>query len=1216
MPNESTCRYVALGDRITTEGTPATPASAKPTAGATAAATQGEPSRCRGCIGSDASSDISSISSLSDVCLTVEPNSIFSCNSNSDSPVHYGSRGSGDLGRRRHSHSSNSSSSQRTRATSSLPQGRDDEGTERCSKSSWVSLLLLCLAGVGPHLFRHALSAAELLLLQLRSLQYSQEVHGTVLGCLDAGGLAAAPVAAVLYRSPKAAPRALFVATAAAWIAQLCVAAAFAENSLILAGAAAAAAGLGGGVVVVLQRAIAAFFFPTWTAAAMAAAVCGTTIAKLMGRLLPLAAETTAVYVNRSSSSKYVGPSSSDQHYGEDGVETLALRLLLLILAALNGAPVIAAALLLAPSSKNRQQHQQQQQQRELLLHAATGSYVPPRLELVQADQTVISRPCKHAGRAAAAAESAAAAPETTDRSAPGTGAPAASSESGAKTLLPSEGAGALDAARQRQAREGLLQLWSSSCSIQSSAEPCTTACLEGADSQNLSKSYPRPAAAAAAAAAERTTKMRPDSKWAFSSSHTTHDYAVLKAAGSMGALPRAAVHSAPSALHSCSDRSRSSNRHSSSEGLTQHQGAELPRADSQYVVHVLTVEKTQHDEQQRCQDEHNEEYSNTTGASQKNHQRCNESPDSRNNFVRSAATGAAASHADEAPAVAPFPEGATSPSSSSCNLCSSSSSLCSSVCHSNNHKSGTGLVKTTELVPAKGRARSDSSCSSSSNGYSSCCSAPVRVSDELRCSNNSPNSVNSRSSNNSSNSGTTSNRINSNAKRHSFASGDRSAAAAAAAAAAAPVEEPAKTESRSSQTSLSLPTKDSPAMQLLLRKFSTSHYCTDATEPSQGATLPEQLQQQGVKRQQDGQRILGHNKQSVEKQSRPSTPMLAAVRMGERLTSVPTNAAGAATRRRCARRGCPRCCSGVRTTWRRLSCWTRGLSREFWALAAVHALLLAALHCFMAFASSIFFSVYQATALKAIFLGAVVTLTTVFLLPLVAVAVDRLGGSLPLLLGATLLVSLAFLGTISLQQQQHQNHELQLHEHQPAMPLQEHPNAVVPQQMFRAAVASLFTPAAADLRSDISGAASAISGLGVGNLGRSSGNANEAQVAANCQSWGITTALLLGAAEAITPPVLLAAIAHSVRRTPSALGVAFAIVEASKSIAVGSTISSFGFIVTRTGSTTAFTTPASCSLSVFLSFRFIYYGSLASSEFGRHISATTADVDKLEKTW
>lgn len=155
---------------------------------------------------------------------------------------------------------------------------------------------------------------------------------------------------------------------------------------------------------------------------------------------------------------------------------------------------------------------------------------------------------------------------------------------------------------------------------------------------------------------------------------------------------------------------------------------------------------------------------------------------------------------------------------------------------------------------------------------------------------------------------------------------------------------------------------------------------------------------------------------------------------------------------------------------------------------------------------------------------------TTVFLLPLVAIAVDRLGGSLPLLLGATLLVSLAFLGTISLQQQQHRNHEMQLHEHQPATPLQEHPNTVVPQQMFRAAVVSLPTPAAANLRSDISGAASVISGLGVGNLGRSSGNANEAQVAANCQSWGITTALLLGAAEAIMPPVLLAAIAHSVR--------------------------------------------------------------------------------------
>ncbi|XP_026192710.1 uncharacterized protein LOC34618159 [Cyclospora cayetanensis] len=98
--------------------------------------------------------------------------------------------------------------------------------------------------------------------------------------------------------------------------------------------------------------------------------------------------------------------------------------------------------------------------------------------------------------------------------------------------------------------------------------------------------------------------------------------------------------------------------------------------------------------------------------------------------------------------------------------------------------------------------------------------------------------------------------------------------------------------------------------------------------------------------------------------------------------------------------------------------------------------------------------------------------------------------------------------------------------------------------------------------------AAEASVGLGLGTLrnDNSTKSASQAAAAADAQSWGVTVALLLGTAEAIVPPVLLAGVAETVRSFPAALGVAYAILEASKSLAVGSTIPAFGFITTQTG--------------------------------------------------
>ncbi|OEH77935.1 hypothetical protein cyc_01087 [Cyclospora cayetanensis] len=62
--------------------------------------------------------------------------------------------------------------------------------------------------------------------------------------------------------------------------------------------------------------------------------------------------------------------------------------------------------------------------------------------------------------------------------------------------------------------------------------------------------------------------------------------------------------------------------------------------------------------------------------------------------------------------------------------------------------------------------------------------------------------------------------------------------------------------------------------------------------------------------------------------------------------------------------------------------------------------------------------------------------------------------------------------------------------------------------------------------------AAEASVGLGLGTLrnDNSTKSASQAAAAADAQSWGVTVALLLGTAEAIVPPVLLAGVAETVR--------------------------------------------------------------------------------------
>ena len=154
-------------------------------------------------------------------------------------------------------------------------------------------------------------------------------------------------------------------------------------------------------------------------------------------------------------------------------------------------------------------------------------------------------------------------------------------------------------------------------------------------------------------------------------------------------------------------------------------------------------------------------------------------------------------------------------------------------------------------------------------------------------------------------------------------------------------------------------------------------------------------------------------------------------------------------------------------------------------------------------------------------------------LLPLVAVVVDRLGGSLPMLLGATLLVGLVFMGTISLQQQQQQ--QQQLHVAQPQLNLYKAEGPVLPVFPAEPAAAAASPKPAAEAAAGAAAAAveSAAAGIGVGLpqlVSYDKSKKSDFAAAADSTSWGVTAALLLGTAEAVLPSVLLAAVAHSVK--------------------------------------------------------------------------------------
>ncbi|PHJ25251.1 transmembrane protein [Cystoisospora suis] len=90
--------------------------------------------------------------------------------------------------------------------------------------------------------------------------------------------------------------------------------------------------------------------------------------------------------------------------------------------------------------------------------------------------------------------------------------------------------------------------------------------------------------------------------------------------------------------------------------------------------------------------------------------------------------------------------------------------------------------------------------------------------------------------------------------------------------------------------------------------------------------------------------------------------------------------------------------------------------SWKFGALVILHAVVVAVGHCFLAFSSSIFFRVYKASMLHAAAFAALITVTTIVVLPAVAYLVDRTGGNLPLVAMGMLLIWLVLCGTIALQ--------------------------------------------------------------------------------------------------------------------------------------------------------------------------------------------------------
>ena len=192
--------------------------------------------------------------------------------------------------------------------------------------------------------------------------------------------------------------------------------------------------------------------------------------------------------------------------------------------------------------------------------------------------------------------------------------------------------------------------------------------------------------------------------------------------------------------------------------------------------------------------------------------------------------------------------------------------------------------------------------------------------------------------------------------------------------------------------------------MQLLLRKFSSLQSRMESLEALQQQQEQQQQQQQQQQHQRDSRhrgrfrsgdcRSLEYHAAAAEAAGEAAGEAAAEAAEGGGVEGRAA-AAGAAAgvwrrtrhhRCRCCCCCCYRCWAPLLVAGRRLALGLKELNKEFCVVAVVHALLLAALHCFIGYSSSIFFSVYHTTAFKALFLGAVVTCELLLLLLLLLV--------------------------------------------------------------------------------------------------------------------------------------------------------------------------------------------------------------------------------------
>ncbi|KEP60495.1 UNVERIFIED_CONTAM: transmembrane protein, putative [Hammondia hammondi] len=264
-------------------------------------------------------------------------------------------------------------------------------------------------------------------------------------------------------------------------------------------------------------------------------------------------------------------------------------------------------------------------------------------------------------------------------------------------------------------------------------------------------------------------------------------------------------------------------------------------------------------------------------------------------------------------------------------------------------------------------------------------------------------------------------------------------------------------------------------------------------------------------------------------------------------------------------------------------------LGREFWSLVILHALIVAVGHCFLSFSSSIFHRVYKASITHAAVYAALITVTTIVLLPALAYLIDRIGGSLLLVAVGMLLMWLVFCGTISLQPSLASSSPASssLASSSPASSspassslASSSPASSSPASFSSASsspASSLEPSSSASLGPSLSASSSSLVAssapssrhvlpLSIGGVfSRPAGGGPREKERREESSWAALTAILLGCAEALLPTVLMALVADKVVvPDPALYDVAFALMEAAKSIVVAATDATFGFLVDR----------------------------------------------------